>query len=129
WFGAPWNPSDRFETQLGTMTFTLTGVGTGTLAYNVGNINISKSIARQVLALEDNAGNYRITHTWTSTGPGCTPADTYSPAAGPQNGDMAIQRINLETALLSLTWQFTPVDVCSMTASYAQSGRIGTYSG
>jgi len=129
WFGAPWNPADRSETKLGEMTFTLTGVGTGTLVYNVAEIVVTKAISRQPLALEDNAGNYRITHTWTSTGPGCTPADVYSAGAGPQNGDMAIQRINLETALVSLTWQFTPVDVCSMTASYAQSGRIGTYSG
>ena len=128
-FAAPWNPADRAELQLGTMTFTLTGVGTGTLVYNVGEFNVSKTIARQPLVLEDNAGNYRITHTWTSTGAGCTAADVYSAAAGPQNGDMAIQRINGETALVSLTWQFTPVDVCSMTGTYAQAGRVGAYSG
>ena len=129
WFAVPWNPADHGELQVGTMTFTLTGIGTGTLAYNVGSNNIVKTIARQPLVLEDNAGNYRITHTWTSTGAGCTPADAYSVAGGPLNGDMAIQRINGETALVSLTWQFNPVDVCSMTASYAQAGRVGAYGG
>ena len=128
-FAEPWNPADRSETLAGTMTFTLTGIGSGTLDYTIGPTTISKTIHRQPLALEDNAGDYRITHTWTSSGAGCTASDAYSPAAGPVSGDMAIQRINADTSLLSLTWQHNPVDVCSMTATYTQVGRFGGYNG
>ena len=128
-FAEPWNPADKTETLAGTMTFNMTGIGSGTLNYSVGPTTINKVINRQPLALEDNAGDYRITHTWTPTGAGCTAQDVYSPAAGPVTGDMAIQRINAETALVSLTWQHNPVDVCSMTATYTQVGRFGGYSG
>ena len=100
WFGAPWNPLDQSESPLGTMTFTLTGVGTGTLVYNVADIVVTKSISRQPLALENNTGNYRITHTWTSTGAGCTAADAYSPAAGPVSGDLSIVNANAEQATI-----------------------------
>ena len=128
-FADTWNPADRSELLAGTMTFTLAGIGSGTLQYNIGPNNVTKTINRQPLALEDNAGDYRITHTWTSVGAGCTASDNYSPAAGPVNGDLAIQRINADTALVSLTWQHNPVDVCSMTAAYSQAGRLGAYGG
>ena len=128
-FASPWNPADRVELQVGTMTFTLLGLGVGTLAYNVGPTSVAKTINRQPLALEDNAGNYRITHTWTAAGAGCTAADQYNPTLGPVSGDLAIQRINGETALVSLTWQHNPLDVCQMTATYTQVGRIGSYTG
>ena len=128
-FAEPWNPADRSEIQAGTMTFVLTGIGTGTLSYSVGPSSIVKSISRQPLKLEDNSGDYRMTHTWSPAGPGCTASDAYSPAAGPVNGDLAIARINADTATVSLTWVLAPVDTCSMTASYSQVGRLGAYSG
>jgi hypothetical protein len=128
-FAEPWNPADRQEFLAGTMTFALNGVASGTLTYTIGPTTIVKTIARQALALEDNAGDYRITHTWTPSGAGCTAADAYSASAGPVSGDLAIQRINPETALVSLTWQHNPVDVCSMTATYTQVGRYGSYTG
>src|SRR4029453_8848591 len=31
WYGLPWNPDDRFEAQVGTMSFTLHNFGMGTL--------------------------------------------------------------------------------------------------
>jgi hypothetical protein len=128
-FDLPWNPADRVEFNVGTMTFSLTGVGSGTLDYTVGPSIVHKELSRQPLKLEDNSGDYRITHTWTSAGAGCTAADFYSPAAGPVNGDMAISRIDPEKAMVSLTWRLAPLDVCSMTANYAQVGRLGAYAG
>ena len=128
-FGAQWNSDDRLEFEVGTMTFTLTGVGTGTLDYTVGPTAVHKTLARQALVLEDNAGDYRITHTWSAAGSGCTAADAYAPASGPVNGDLAIQRIDAETATVSLTWRLAPLDVCSMTATYTQVGRLGSYGG
>jgi len=60
---------------------------------------------------------------------GCTAADAYSPAAGPVNGDLSIVNVNSEQATISLTWQHAPLDICSMTATYTQVGRLGAYSG
>ena len=111
-FAEPWNPADRSEIQAGMMTFVLSGIGTGTLTYSVGPSTIVKSISRQPLKLEDNSGDYRMTHTWSPAGPGCTASDAYSPAAGPVNGDLAIARINADTATVSLTWVLAPVDTC-----------------
>lgn len=129
YYAAPWNPADRSELAAGTMSFTLNNVYSGTLSYTVGPSSLQKTVSRQTLKFEDNAGDYRITHTWTSAGAGCTDIDTYNPALGPVNGDMAIQRLGPDTSLLSLTWRLAPVEVCSMTALYSQVGRLGAYSG
>jgi hypothetical protein len=128
-FADTWNPADRAEFLAGAMTFTLTGIGSGTLSYNVGPTSVVKQISRQALKLEDNSGDYRMTHTWSAAGAGCTSSDLYSPAAGPVNGDLAISRVNADTATVSLTWQLFPVDTCFMTATYTQVGRLGSYSG
>jgi hypothetical protein len=128
-YDLPWNPDDRFEAQVGTMTFTLLNAVQGSLAYTIGSFGTQKLISRQPLRLENNTGSYRLTHTWTPSGAGCTAADAYSPAAGPVSGDLSIVNVNPELAALELTWQHTPVEVCSMTASYAQAGRHGTYGG
>lgn len=128
-YSLPWDPADRIEFVVGTMTFALTGAGTGTLDYSVGPSHVVKTIKRQALKLEDNSGDYRITHTWTSEGAGCTDADAYIPASGPVNGDLAIQRLGPDSALVSLTWRLAPLDVCTTTASYSQQGRLGNYLG
>jgi len=128
-YDQPWNPADRNETQVGTMTFTLTTYASGTLAYTIGTFSTTKSLNRQPLVLENNTGSYRITHTWTATGPGCTAEDAYSPAAGPVSGDLSIVNVNAEVATVQLTWQHVPTDICSMTASYSQGGRLSTYGG
>lgn len=128
-FAESWDPADRAEFQAGAMTFTLTGIGTGTLVYNVGPSNIVKTLNRQPLKLEDNSGDYRMTHTWSSAGAGCSDTDAYSPAAGPVNGNLAIERIAGDVATVSLSWQLAPVDICAMTAGYTQVGRLGAYSG
>jgi len=128
-YDLPWDPADRFEAQVGTMSFTLANAASGTLVYTIGTFSTAKPISRQALKPENNTGSYRITHTWTATGAGCTAADAYSPAAGPVSGDLSIVNVNSEVATVELTWQHVPSDICSMTASYAQAGRLGTYGG
>ena len=129
YYALPWDPNDRFEAQVGTMTFTLANAASGTLAYTIGTFATTKPIVRQPLAAENNTGSYRLTHTWTASGPGCTPADAYSPAAGPVSGDLSIVNLSAEVARVELTWQHVPSDICAMTASYSQAGRLGTYGG
>ena len=129
YFGGPWSPALVGEVPVGTMTFALTGIGTGTLDYTVGGVPVSKTINRQALRLEDNQGNYRFTHTWTTSGGGCTASDFYAESNGALTGDMAITTIFPDTAAISLQWRLSPVEFCSMSADYSQVGRFGQYQG
>jgi hypothetical protein len=58
YFGAPWNPAQRTTTQVGTVTFAPSSSVTGTLTYNVNNVNVSKQIQRQTLTTIPLGGNY-----------------------------------------------------------------------
>jgi len=129
YFGAPWSPALAGEVPVGTMTFALTGIGTGTLDYTVGAESVSKVIDRQPLKLENNDGSYRFTHTWSTSGAGCTASDAFAPATGAVTGDMSITHVDADTAAISLQWKLAPVEFCSMSASYSQIGRFGQYQG
>jgi len=129
YFGAPWSPALAGEVPVGTMTFALTGIGTGTLDYTVGAESVSKVIDRQPLKLENNDGSYRFTHTWSTSGAGCTASDAFAPATGAVTGDMSITHVDADTAAISLQWKLAPVEFCSMSASYSQLGRFGQYQG
>ena len=124
-FGAPWNPLLRGEVPVGTMTFALTGIGTGTLDYTVGADSVSRTLNRQPLRLENNDGSYRFAHTWIPSGAGCTASDAYEPATGA----MQILHVDPDTAAISLQWKLSPVELCSMSATYSQLGRLGQYQG
>jgi hypothetical protein len=127
WFGAPWSPALAGEVAVGTMTFALTGIGTGTLDYTVGATSVSKILARQPLKLEDNSDTYRFTHTWTTSGAGCTADDTY--AGGPHSGNMLILNVDPDTAVVNWQPKLTPVEFCTASMSYTQVGRFGQYQG
>lgn len=117
-FNAPWNPAAAGETVVGTMTFTLTGIGTGTLTYNVGASNVSKSISRQALKLEDNSGSYLITDTYIpSSGVGC--------GTGNESGTLNIVQAGT-AATLTINWNG---NICTFPTTYAQLGRLGQYTG
>lgn len=116
-FDAPWNPADASETAVGTMTFTLTGIGTGTLAYNVGPSNVSKTINRQALKLENNTGSYLLTDTFGSTDPSC--------GTGNEEGTLTIAQTG-GSATLTINWSG---NVCTFTTTYTQLGRFGQYLG
>jgi len=107
----------------------LTKIGTGTLDYTVGAESVSKVIDRQPLKLENNDGSYRFTHTWSTSGAGCTASDAFAPATGAVTGDMSITHVDADTAAISLQWKLAPVEFCSMSASYSQIGRFGQYQG
>ena len=49
-FSAPWNPSLRTVTQVGTAIFTFSDISNGTFAYSVNGIAQSKAIMREVFA-------------------------------------------------------------------------------
>lgn len=115
--GSPWNPASVTETPVGTMTFVLTGIGTGTLTYNVGLTNVSKSIERQTLKLENNSGDYLLTDTFGSANPGCP--------TGVETGTLNIAQTGA-TATLKINWDGT---LCTFPTTYSQFGRFGQYQG
>jgi hypothetical protein len=59
YFGNPWNTGNNSVTQVGTATFTPTSAITGTLAYNVNSVSVTKSIQRQTLTTIPLGGSYR----------------------------------------------------------------------
>ena len=126
-FAAPWSPALAGEVPVGTMTFALTGIGTGTLDYTVGADSVSKTLNRQALRLENNDGSYRFTHTWIPSGAGCTASDGFGVAA--ETGNLSITHVDPDTAAISLQWKLAPVEFCSMSATYSQLGRLGQYQG
>lgn len=115
-FGATWNPASASETVVGTMTFTLTGIGTGTLAYNVGATNVLKTITRQPLKLENNAGDYLLTDTYDG-GAGC--------GVGSETGTLNIVQTGT-AATLTINWSG---NICTFPTTYSQLGRLGQYQG
>jgi hypothetical protein len=126
-FAAPWSPGITGEVEVGTMTFTLTGIANGTLTYNIGADTVSKAIERQTLKLENNSDTYRFTHTWAPTGVGCAAQDTFS--GGPATGEMQIVNVDADTAVVNWQPKLTPVEFCSSSMSYTQYGRFGQYQG
>jgi hypothetical protein len=59
YFGSPWNTANNSVTAVGSATFTPTSAITGTLAYNVGTVSVTKSIQRQTLVSIPIGGSYR----------------------------------------------------------------------
>jgi hypothetical protein len=42
---------------------------------------------------------------------------------------MSILHVDPDTAAISLQWKLAPVELCSMSATYSQVGRLGQYQG
>ena len=124
-FATNWNPAAVGETAVGTMTFDLSGVGAGTLTYNVGGTNVIKFIKRQPLRLENNDGSYRIYHTWSTVGSACGSADAYT---APASGALQIFGVG-DVSIVTISLADSPVQACQMQATYSQSGRLGLYTG
>ena len=129
WFGGAFNPAVVTEAAVGSMSFSLTGIGTGALQYSVGGTNVSKTIERQTLRLEDNTDFWAFVHTWKTSGGGCGAADAYNDSALPPTGVMHILNVDPDTAVLTVQWRLAPVDICSATVQYTQTGRLGQYTG
>ena len=126
YFGGPFNPASVVETVVGAMTFTLTGLGTGSLAYNVGATNVSRTIHRQPLALEDNSDEYRVLTSISNSvgGLGCA-GFAFDPA---ELSRLSIYQAGTAAAI-TVWFNDGPVACTSNPAAYSQVGRIGQYQG
>jgi hypothetical protein len=121
WYGTvPFDPAQVTINQVGNATFHPTAADTGTLIYNVGPVQVSKSIQRQTLAPIPLAGNYVGGGALTESG--CpNPADNGS-AQGPMN----IQ-VTEATGLVDVTFDFFGAASCSFAGSPTQTGQLLTF--
>ena len=126
-FAAPWNTAAAAETPVGTMSFSLTGIGAGTLVYNVGAAEVAKTLKRQPLRLENNSDEYNALTSFTGfSGAGCG-LDDFPPDSVTQ---VAIYQVGGTAALTLTGWTDGKAGTCTVNpAAYSQVGRLGQYQG
>lgn len=119
-YNVPWNPASVVETEVGTMTFTQTDPGVGTLVYTIGATSVTKTIHRQALRLEDNSGDYVMVDAFASLSSSASCA-----ASGVQTSLVHIAQTG-STATAQIIWGGV---ICNFPLAYTQRGRIGKYVG
>ncbi len=126
-FSGPFDPAAVVESVVGAMTFTLTGLHTGVLVYDVGGVVVTKSLNRQPLALEDNSGEFEVlTEFDVFAGPNCG-VDNAPPV---KVARLSIDQTADVARLVFVGWAPGIADVCLVDpATYTQAGRFGNYLG
>ncbi|HXD23318.1 MAG TPA: hypothetical protein VN613_08160 [Gemmatimonadaceae bacterium] len=121
WFGATWNPSLLGNRKVGTATFTLQTVTTGTLTYSIDGVSVTKQVVRQLWKYEVLGGTYPIVLAGTTSGCG-QGIDGYSETPAlltvTQGSDNSV----------SIVESVTGGTTCNYTGTYTQAGRMGTIS-
>lgn len=121
YYGGPFNPALVTQTQVGTFTFTLDTILTGHITYNVGPVNVAKSIQRQPLLLEPITGTYTGSGNITATS--CTTPGNN----GFLNAGFTIV-VNQVGSAVNGTFQFAGGGACSYSGTYSELGRMSTIS-
>ena len=116
YFGNPWNTADSSATQVGTATFTPTSAITGTLAYNVNTVTVTKSIQRQSLTTIPLGGTYR--GAYQSIFANCNDS-TFNGAI-----DYDSTWTVTQTTGGAMTFTVTSNDSFKMTGPYTQTGTL-----
>ena len=125
----PYNPSAFGATAVGTLTLNFSTPNSGTLTYNVGAINVVKSISRFTFAVDNLSGNYLGGLTASSTCSGQsqftlvfdTLRVTQTATADPNNNPIIMTVSFFNSAGVQST--------CVFSGIYAPMGRLGNISG
>jgi hypothetical protein len=120
YFGGSFNPANVTRRLAGRMTFVLTGVSTGQLAYSVDGVLVDKSVQRQPLTLDDYSGFYVVSIIGTRTG-------CYDPQGNGLYGTAALVEVTHEGQSMHVLWGESDGTVCEQTGSYSQLGRMGRF--
>jgi hypothetical protein len=122
WFGGPFNPSSVVPSQVGTATFTATGVTTATLVYSVSGTTVAKSVERQTFKNNPYInGNYF----------GGLIGDASGCLLASNNGhfeNQALVAISGDTSNSQIVFQGSGGS-CTMAGPYTQNGRMGQIQG
>jgi hypothetical protein len=120
YFGGAFNSANVTRRVAGRITFVLTGVNTGQLAYSVDGALVSKSVQRQPLMLDDYNGIYVVVTVATYTG-------CFNPQRNGTFGSAALLEVTQGGASMSVLWGYVDGTVCEHTGSYSQFGHMGRF--
>lgn len=121
WFGAgTFNPAAVGVRQVGTATFTVNDLTTGTFAYSVDGVPVTKAVTRQTWAVNNMSGSF-------VGGQSGTYANCPGLASGTRDepGTLAVNH-GANGVAMTLA---TAASNCSFNAAYAQGGHYGFLSG
>jgi len=121
WFGGPFNPAGVNVREVGTLTFVPSGSDTAQLSYSVDGVQVTKSVQRQPLTLDDYSGMYVTSFVGTLSGCANSWYDGLTAGAG-------LIEIEQSGASMSALWlNGLDYDVCSYSGTYSQLGRMGRF--
>lgn len=118
WFGTvPFNPANVTVRKVGTMTWTVTSITTGTLQYTVDGVAVTKNATRQTLVAENYSGHF---------GGGIHEIDTgcANPAFNTTSENIGVLNIIQNGAALTMTAAGNG-NSCSYAGTLAQFGQFG----
>jgi hypothetical protein len=114
-FAGVFNPANVTVRQVGTMTFSLSNVGSGVVSYSVDGAIVVKDVVRQTFRNQDMSGSYLGFLAGTRTG--CTTAGNTALSA-----PVTITQIGTS---FSMTGPANNMQACNYVGTYRQFGRIG----
>jgi len=115
-FGLPFDPAQVGITQAGTATFTPTAADTGTLTYNVGNVNVVKNIQRQTLTSIALGGTYSGGQQGTYSGASC--------ALGAYTDHFDVQVAQPGDGTVTLSFTYSGNLTCTIAGTLQQKGQL-----
>ena len=121
-FAAPWNQNAFTPIKVGTMTWTPTDATSGTLAYSVNGVAVTKSVVREFITLDDFSGTYQGGIQLTQTG--CT-----DPSKNGTFDDFTNVTITQNAQSLGLTITSSTGLNCTFQGALTQAGRFGAAQG
>jgi hypothetical protein len=123
WFGTvPYNPANFAATNVGTMSWTPATVTTGTLAYTVNGIAVTKNVTRETLVSENYSGHFGGGFHTTATG--CVNATLNGTVE-----NIGLLDIAQSGTTVTVTNQAANGGSCTYNGVLTQSGQMGTVVG
>jgi hypothetical protein len=121
WFGTTFSAANTHARQVGTVSFSTTGVATAAISYSVDGTNVSKTLSRQTWRTNDLNGRYFGAVSYAP--PSC-------PSGGPFSPQALVTNVNIvhsdSSFAMSLVDSFQS---CTYVGAYVQSGKFGSVSG
>ena len=119
WFGTvPFNPATVTIASVGTMTWSAQTVDSGTLAYNVGAVAVTKNLVRQPIAMDNFSGHY-------GGGIHQTATSCFNPAFNGTTESIGVLNVTQNGAAITLQSFPTNGLSCSFPGTLTQAGQFG----
>ncbi len=121
YFGGTFNPNSVTVRQVGTVTFNLTNLTTATINYSVDGVAVTKSLVRQLWAINNMTGSYQGGQVGTNSNCGGAGIEGYVEEAG-------TYAINHTDNGVTMTYSGVN-NTCTYSGQYAQAGKMGLVTG